>query len=489
MCVAAAAVLVSGGLEPARAQRPKHRGKVAMFGNLHAHSKLSGDIQNAGDEMLPARAFAYAQKHGLDFLAISDHHKATDTQPRYFVTAADYTSLLYDAAMAFNKKAKGKFVAIPAIEWGTTKTGNHVNVFGAKTLPPDTIADADYDELYAWAAGNAEFVQFNHPDSWYGQGAKRNQAVGNFGEALFDTVEAFVAAADPVAKTCSIITSVHGGHITGTHKDSTAKTHRAVHRKNFGRWLALLNKGLHVSPAANQDTHRKNWGTVTAARTVVWADGASYDGLMAGLKANRVYATEDDELVVAFQVARGGYRYWMGHTIHLDGDEADVEAIVKIWQAKGADGDSTHEGPYTVTIYSDADGIGGREAAVWSVHAGIEEKKETRIPLHVVAGEYIFVQVTEENGRDNPVGDGDDELDNATGAQGADGQRDDLNDSAWTSPVWFAGSANTQTFVWSKKSNVYHDPSCWAVAQIGSANRREGPAPDGKAKHGCTPGQ
>jgi len=50
-----------------------------MFGNLHAHSKLSDDVINAGDDMLPIVAFRYAHQHGLDFLAISDHHKADDS--------------------------------------------------------------------------------------------------------------------------------------------------------------------------------------------------------------------------------------------------------------------------------------------------------------------------------------------------------------------------------------------------------------------------
>ena len=61
------------------------------------------------------------------------------------------------------------------------------------------------------------------------------------------------------------------------------------------------------------------------------------------------------------------------------------------------------------------------------------------IPLSVEAGQYIYVEVTEENGQDNPLGDGDDETNNDTGAAGADGKRDNMNDSAWTSPIWCFG--------------------------------------------------
>ncbi len=63
--------------DPCLPDRPQHEGKVVLFGNLHAHSKLSDDIKGAGDELLPSKAFQYAHLHGLDFLAITDHHNAT----------------------------------------------------------------------------------------------------------------------------------------------------------------------------------------------------------------------------------------------------------------------------------------------------------------------------------------------------------------------------------------------------------------------------
>jgi hypothetical protein len=48
--------------------------------------------------------------------------------------------------------------------------------------------------------------------------------------------------------------------------------------------------------------------------------------------------------------------------------------------------------------------------------------------------------VTEQNGKDNLVGDGFDEFNNITGAHDSDGHRDDLNDSAWTTPIWFVNN-------------------------------------------------
>ena len=416
------------------AEPPSYKGKMVLFGNLHAHSALSDDVSDPNNEKSPLQAYTFASQNGIDFLAISDHQKATDSNHRLFMTATEYEDQLFDVADDFNDDHT--FIAIPAIEWGNTATGNHVNVFGADELPPDTVLDADYNELYDWAIANAEFVQFNHPYSWSGK-SNRNRDVGNFGLELYADPATFVETVDPIVKTMPIITTVKGGHISGQHADATNKTHRDVHTKAEREWRKHLNMGFHLSPVANQDTHGTNWGVVTAARTAVWVGTNSYRGLMNGIKANRVYATEDDELVVAFQVEYKGRRHWMGDTVTLDGDEDDVDVLVKIWQGAGSDSDSTDEGPYTVTIFSDWDGIGNRLATAWDVIENIPAQELRRIRVPVLAGEYIYLQVTEQNGKDNPVGDGVDVFDTSSGAAGSDGNRDDMNDSAWTTPIWF----------------------------------------------------
>lgn len=466
-----------------QAQRPTHDGKVVLFGNLHAHSKLSDDISGAGNEMLPSKAFQYAFEHGVDFLAITDHHKAIDSNHRISMEDNEYKTLLFDVAMQFNASHSGEFIAIPGIEWGNTATGNHLNVFGAAELPPDSILGAEYDELFAWAASNAEFVQFNHPNSWSGK-SNRNKSVGNFGEALFSTTSEYVSAVNPSVKTVSIICTVRNGHLTGEHRHSEDKTHRKMQWENH--YKKILNMGFHISPSANQDTHSKNWGTVTAARTAAWAASASYHDLMKAFKANRVYASEDDEMAVVYQVRYQGKTYWMGETVPIAGDEADVIVLVKVWQGVGTNNDSTDEGPYTVDVLSDHDGFGGRRASVWTTVEDVPAETEIEIPLQVVAGEYIYLQITEQNGKDNPVGDGIDEFNNSTGAAGNDGLRDNMNDSAWTSPIWFVGQQ--ASFVWSIRRDLYHDAHCWAAANIGAANRRESTtAPSGKTKHNCPP--
>jgi hypothetical protein len=467
--------------------RPTHDGKVALFGNLHAHSTLSDDVPDNTPDTTPQKGFEYAKAHGLDFLAISDHHMATDAAGRNWLTATEYQTGLFKVAMDFNAAHPGEFVAIPGIEWGNMSVGNHINIFGAQSLPPDTILNVEYEKLHAWIALNAEFAQFNHPHSWT-RDSKRNKAVGNYGEARYPDRNTFAAGADPGIATISIISTVAGGHISGAHKHAENKTHRRMEWENY--YLQYLNLGFRISPAANQDTHWKNFGSVTAARTAVWADSVSYADLMKAFKANRVYATQDDEMAVAFQVRYKGQVYWMGDSVPLETEEAEVELLVKVWQGAGVDGDDVDEGPYELRLVADADGVGGNEASPvigsWIAASG----SQVVIPYMAVRGRYVYLHVREQGGKDNLVGDGEDVVDNATGSHDSDGKRDDQNDSAWTSPVWFTASTGTSTvtFIWSRNGEVYHDTDCFAVKTIGSANRREGPTPpEGRRKHACHP--
>lgn len=452
-------------------------GKKPYFGTLHAHSVLSGDVA-ASKGFTPQEAFEFAREAGLDFLGISDHHKPKEAPggPRFNLDPAKYKNDLFDVAKAINSASDGSFVAIPGIEWGTIATGNHLNIFGSETLPWNHITDEDYDDLIRWAAKNAAFVQMNHPYSWGGESG-RNKDVGNYGRALYSSDSAFVAQVDPVVKLMSIICTVAGGHMRGEHRKSEEKTHRDHKPEAFREYLRHLDMGFHLSPAANQDTHGKNPGAVTAARTGVWADDLSYVNVIEAIQANRVFATEDDELAVSLRVEYDGKTYWMGEDVPLNAEEADVTLLVDIQQVpNGTDpANEGNDGAYSVILYSDSDGVGGRKAAEWDTFEA-RAGETNRIEVPVIAGEYIFIEIVEQGGKDNPIGDGEDE-------DGTEG-RDNLNDSAWTTPVWFTGQPDG-SFVWSKNSKKYHVPDCWAVKRIGAANRREGGKPAGMTKHAC----
>jgi hypothetical protein len=59
--------------------RPTFDGKPALFGSLHNHSALSDDTTaSERPQLAPLTGWEYVRTHGLDFLAITDHHKAVD---------------------------------------------------------------------------------------------------------------------------------------------------------------------------------------------------------------------------------------------------------------------------------------------------------------------------------------------------------------------------------------------------------------------------
>lgn len=179
--------------------------------------------------------------------------------------------------------------------------------------------------------------------------------------------------------------------------------------------------GFRLAPAANQDTHWRNAGTVAAARTAVWSDTATYADLMRAFRANRVYATEDDELAVAFQVAYVGRTYWMGETVDLGAEEVTVKLKVKVWQVASSDGDPTDKGPYAIDVVSGWDDLGKRRANIGETY--IVQSGPTRtIDVPVRAGEYFYLVVSEMNGKDNPLGDGADESDYERGEDVSDGK-------------------------------------------------------------------
>ncbi|HYE80059.1 MAG TPA: hypothetical protein VEI97_18935, partial [bacterium] len=289
-------------------------------------------------------------------------------------------------------------------------------------------------------------------------------------------LQEFPGRVNGTVRTVAVINSVKGGHISGSLRLREDKTHREIAFEET--YAAFLNRGLRVSPTADQDTHTPNWGTVTACRTAVWSPTVTAPDLQGAFQANRVYVTEDDEMVVAFQVRYGGKRYWMGETVPLADDEEVVTVRVKIWQAPGNEGDPVEEGPYRVRLRVDTDGVGGDVAQFEDTTIDVETEQVAEFTRTVSPGQYFYLWIRELNGQDNPSGDA------RSDSPG------DLNDSAMTSPVWFAlaDPVAPPVFIWSVNSQKYHDPHCWAVANILPENRREGPDPGGRTRHDCPAG-
>ena len=91
-------------------------------------------------------------------------------------------------------------------------------------IDPETVPNGEFDDLFNDFIPDHDtemtFAQFNHPYSWGNKPRKKRRLdVGNFGEKLYTTTANFVEAADTV-ELMSIICTVKGGHISGTHAKS-----------------------------------------------------------------------------------------------------------------------------------------------------------------------------------------------------------------------------------------------------------------------------
>ena len=71
---------------------------------------------------------------------------------------------------------------------------------------------------------------------------------------------------------------------------------------SYEYYTRALDQGWHVAPSNNQDNHHANWITANPCRTVVLAHSLTREEIYDAIRYLRVYATEDRDLLVSFQV-------------------------------------------------------------------------------------------------------------------------------------------------------------------------------------------
>jgi hypothetical protein len=423
-----------------------HQGLTCFFGSLHAHSVLSPDFEprptNVNQFLTlvnsnnPARLSIRngpfeawreaALQAKLDFLALTDHVHGEEQPGQEF---CDHEmprgghQLLLDAAGRINNdpQFRGKFLAIPGVEWSSISSGNHVNIFFARNPVPNSIRNGDFRSLLARYLANPSFegnnpfllVQMNHPNQ-NGASFSRNygrsqfpQGAGGFGD--------FVRAFGPVYMGIEHINNSTGGNENAAENNA----HRdgddlAIHYRRY------LNMGFWVAPIGDHDNHRPNWGRHTAARTGVWARDMSPQAFVEAYRARRVFATEDNELSVVFMTGNN----WMGSAVQVPAAGAEMTFTVRVDQMRDTDtGSVQNEGPYILELFGDEGGPGGPEAErVRIVFNGQEQAsiqaqqgQTVQFRKRVRRGTYYYLHVRETNGRD-------------AGGQPAD---------AWTAPIFF----------------------------------------------------
>ena len=297
---------------------PRATPYTVYLGNLHSqtnHSDGGGALAHCTGSQAPqsaapgpTEAYAYAQRHGLDFLMTSEHNhmfdgsNGTNADADPAAAKALYQSGIH-AASTWNLAHPG-FLGIYGQEWGVINNGGHLNILNsgellgwernaAGVLLADTATPRnDYATLYALMRQRGWLGQFNHP---------RADQFAIDGKPL-----AWTPDGDAAMVLCEVMNS----NAFSTRSDESEPQH-STYEAGCNK---LLEAGYHVAFSSNQDNHCANWGASYGNRTGVLirrGEALDADTFLAALKARRVYATMDKhaELILTANGRMMGARF------------------------------------------------------------------------------------------------------------------------------------------------------------------------------------
>lgn len=354
------------------------------LGNLHAHTAASDGTGTA------AEAFAYARETGrLDFIAVTDHNHLLGGEK---ATPAKRTALYADIKKAADDATRpGTFVGLYGQEYSSMSKGNHVNAFDVPAVID--VPNGQFAGLLDWldrhrdSTGAVAVVQFNHPALGFFPGRSTKL---EFGRDDFGDDAGWVRQ---MGRVTSLVELLNGEPLKDDPPGRAPQSMELHYRR-------LLRLGFRLAPTGNQDNHKKQWGTITEARTGVIASELTKPALLAAMRARHVYASEDRNLRVIVAVNDGLF----GDEVNTPGplrvavrfDDADEAAVRYTVEAVQGQVGGTDE---TITTVATIDG--NTPAGEWVAIDGVSL---------TTPGEFVYFRITQ------------------NGAQGVD--------RLWTAPVW-----------------------------------------------------
>jgi hypothetical protein len=332
---------------------------LPFFGDMHDHTRFSD-----GWEGTPADAYASAIAGGADFFATTDHAA--------MLTDEEWQATL-SAAQAYTSR---NFVAMPAYEYWMPGFGEvavfnvpyfpseHPNLQPQRKLSRADVPAAFYDWLAAQPGGAGLFV---HPTD-YGDN--------------FDNFAYWTKTRD------------EGMGLLEVHNLGSWETpHQLLDYE--ASYIMALDKGWHVMPAANSDTHSPDWISGYEVRTVLIAPSLTPANLYEAMRASRGYATMDKNLRINYTLNDAV----MGSTLSpID----TCFAQIHIEDPDGIPSDNIT----LIEIISD----GGQVVASQSFNS---TSVDWEVTLTSTTAHYYYVRVTTAS--------------NVSGGEGL---------TAWTAPVW-----------------------------------------------------
>lgn len=255
---------------------------TAWIGTLHSHTGWS---DGSGE---PAAAFDFGRNlGGLDFMAITDH-------PEFwlFNEQRNWSTLNEIAKM----KTRGDFVAIPGFEYSNPIYGHYIAI-GTKGVC-SAIKCPSLEDFYDWLnqPGNEDaLIAFAHP-----QVQTNNATRHEFRRFKFE----------PTLKSMLFgIEVIHwSGHDQFLFGFSGSKPFLDE----------AIAEGWLPGSIGSQDNHSFNWGRPNA-RVGVLASELSLDGIMAGLRSRRFYATSSRDLQLSFDAKTVDAKTVSGNWVQMGG--------------------------------------------------------------------------------------------------------------------------------------------------------------------------
>lgn len=266
------------------------------FGQLHAHtaeySDGSGTLADALNYFKSA-----SESDNVDFISLTDHSNYFDTKDSANPAGAlnDKTLMTSDSLLKwntytgkideFNAENSGTAQGLAGFEMTWSGGPGHINTFNSDGLVSrnnstlnsksgDAGLKAYYETLIQNTDPLANLSQFNHPGKTF----------GTFADFAYWT---------PAYDNKMVAVEVGNGE---------GAVGSGGYFGSYGEYTMALDKGWHVAPTNNQDNHKGKWGNANTARTVIITDQLTENGLLTGLKNMSVYATEDNNLDIQYNV-------------------------------------------------------------------------------------------------------------------------------------------------------------------------------------------
>lgn len=338
-------------------------GERNYFGQLHSHTTNSDGAGTLEE------AFAWARDNAkLDFFAVTDHSNSFDTAPAGD-KAGTYNLGVYNSSnerwqngkrAAAEAAVPGEYVSFYGFEMTWSGGPGHINTLATEgfvsrnnTELNNKTNDAGLRAYYELLKLHPESIsQFNHPGTTF----------GNFsGFAYYDPI---------IDQRITLIEVGNGEGAIGS----------GGYFPSYEQYDLALDKGWHVAPTNNQDNHKALWGNANTARTVIYTNDFTTEGIYQALRDMRVYATEDANLDIVYTLNNE----MLGTIL----DEVPEEAVFKV-EAKNTAGGNKVE---SISIITN----GGVE--VYNQNYGTAEAVLDYVMEAPAAG-YYYIKVVQEDGR------------------------------------------------------------------------------------------